>query len=347
MIKEFQADHKFAAIILAHNEELVIGATIRSLNTTLGSSDAIIVVADNCNDETAQEAKRAGAQVLVRSNGGVGGKGEALGWLVNNNFNILQNYSMAIILDADSLVSSNFVAVIKRNIRPGNVAYQTFVRPQFKKGSSIGNLGGLSELIDQHISDRIRSLLKWSVRLRGTGMVIPMNLFISYCGDLHTNVEDIALTLILCSKDIFIVRIDEAILYDPKPQTLDAAAKQRARWFNGQWKALWSYRVQVMRILHKGPAGWSLLSSLFLRPKILVLLVSAGLAIILSPWYWVSIFFCTYFFFGSIFIAISLLIIPERSLLFPAILHAPAYLWMWSKSIVLSLHSSSWHRARK
>ena len=345
--EEIRAEPSFAAIILAHNEERVSGKTIRFLEAALSSSDAILVVADNCSDDTAQVSEQAGAQVFVRSSGDASGKGAALGWLVDKHLDDLRNYSMAIILDADSLVNPNFTEVIKRTIEKGDVAYQSFVYPLFKKGSSIGILGGLSELIDQRVNDKIRTKLAWPVRLRGTGMVIPMNLFIVYCRDLRTNVEDIALTLLLSSKGISIARIDEAIVHDPKPLSLDAAAKQRARWFNGQWKAVWMYRVQVLRILRKGPSGWSLLGSLFLRPKVFVLLGSAALAVFLSPWYWVSMFFWVYFLMGSAFIAISLLIIPERTLLFPALLYTPAYLWMWVKSLMLSLYSSSWYRARK
>lgn len=93
MSEEIRAEPSFAAIILAHNEDRVIGKTIRFLEAALSSSDAILVVADNCSDDTAQVSEQAGAQVFVRSNGDASGKGAALGWLVDKHLDNLRNYS--------------------------------------------------------------------------------------------------------------------------------------------------------------------------------------------------------------------------------------------------------------
>ena len=56
-------EHKFMAIIPAHNEQEVVGNLIESLKNQTYSKDAydIYVIADNCTDNTAVVARRAGA----------------------------------------------------------------------------------------------------------------------------------------------------------------------------------------------------------------------------------------------------------------------------------------------
>ena len=53
-------DHRFMAIIPAHNEEAVIGNLIESLNKQNYNRELydIYVIADNCTDNTAEVAKR-------------------------------------------------------------------------------------------------------------------------------------------------------------------------------------------------------------------------------------------------------------------------------------------------
>ena len=59
-------NHKFMAILPAHNEENVIGNLIESLKNQDYPKELldIYVIADNCTDNTAKIAKEAGAIVL-------------------------------------------------------------------------------------------------------------------------------------------------------------------------------------------------------------------------------------------------------------------------------------------
>ncbi|HEY9815376.1 MAG TPA: hypothetical protein V6D20_06195, partial [Candidatus Obscuribacterales bacterium] len=59
---------RVAILIPAHNEALGIGATLTDLIPQLETGDRLIVVADNCDDETATVARSQGATVLERFN---------------------------------------------------------------------------------------------------------------------------------------------------------------------------------------------------------------------------------------------------------------------------------------
>ncbi|MGH7269776.1 MAG: glycosyltransferase, partial [Polyangiaceae bacterium] len=71
---------KFDVIVPAHNEEQGIAATVESLLATdfPAGMRRVIVVADNCRDQTEARATEAGAIVLARSDPSKRGKGHAL-----------------------------------------------------------------------------------------------------------------------------------------------------------------------------------------------------------------------------------------------------------------------------
>ena len=55
---------RVAVLMPAHNEALLITETVRMVVAILSSGDRLLVVADNCSDETAQLAAQAGAEVV-------------------------------------------------------------------------------------------------------------------------------------------------------------------------------------------------------------------------------------------------------------------------------------------
>ncbi|TLN18706.1 glycosyltransferase, partial [bacterium] len=111
--QEKPASLNFAIAIPAHNEDTVIAATVQRLLALNYPRDqfAIHIVADHCNDQTAQLAREAGALVHERNQGPRSGKGAALSWLFER---ILQNprVDAVIIFDADKRVDANFLRLM-------------------------------------------------------------------------------------------------------------------------------------------------------------------------------------------------------------------------------------------
>ena len=75
--------HRFAAIVSARNEAGVIGELLESLRGQNYPSELLdlYVVADNCTDDTAAVARRAGAFVYERFDNVHKGKGYAMDYL--------------------------------------------------------------------------------------------------------------------------------------------------------------------------------------------------------------------------------------------------------------------------
>ena len=69
---------RIGIIVPAHDEATIIAGTLRSIVSQLAPSDRLIVVADNCSDETASVATECGVETIVRTDSGRRGKGYAL-----------------------------------------------------------------------------------------------------------------------------------------------------------------------------------------------------------------------------------------------------------------------------
>src|SRR4051794_27226743 len=81
--RETQPMKRFAIMIPAHNEELLIGSLLASVRDLAYPSELydVHVVADNCPDATADIVRGAGAQVHERHDRAAPGKANAINWL--------------------------------------------------------------------------------------------------------------------------------------------------------------------------------------------------------------------------------------------------------------------------
>jgi cellulose synthase/poly-beta-1,6-N-acetylglucosamine synthase-like glycosyltransferase len=75
---------RIAVLVPAHDEGTALLPTIVDILAQLRQSDRLLVVADNCTDNTAAVAKAAGAEVIVRNDPDRKGKGYALAFGVSH-----------------------------------------------------------------------------------------------------------------------------------------------------------------------------------------------------------------------------------------------------------------------
>jgi len=96
-----------AVIVPAHNEELGLASTLKSILPQLRPQDRLLVVADNCSDKTAVIASSMGAIVLERFNLEQRGKGYALDFAMQH---LTSNPpDIVMIVDADCHVADNLL----------------------------------------------------------------------------------------------------------------------------------------------------------------------------------------------------------------------------------------------
>ena len=121
-------NHKFMAIIPAHNEEAVITNLVESLKNQDYDKDLydIYVIADNCTDNTAKYAKEAGAIVYKRFDETKKTKGYALNWFLKQKIEENADYDAFLVFDADNIVDKNFIKVMNRKLCQGEEVVQGY-----------------------------------------------------------------------------------------------------------------------------------------------------------------------------------------------------------------------------
>ncbi len=233
-IPETLTHRRFALVVPAHDEEASITETVRSLQAVSypASLFDVVVIADNCSDETADLARAEGARVLVRTSSGEKGKGYALRWAFDT---LLQDsYEGFVVCDADTVVSSNLLADINGAFEHGAAACQCNdqVRPTPGSWSAEATRAGF--LLYNFARPLGRSALLCSAGLRGNGMAFTVDTLRKIPWAAYSRAEDLEYGLVLLLHGIRVWFLPEAQVLATMPTDARNAESQRARWESGR-----------------------------------------------------------------------------------------------------------------
>lgn len=228
-----QCKNRFVIIIPAHNEENVIYESVRSIMNLRYPRNLydVFVIADNCNDKTAELAIKAGARVLKRHDDNLRGKQHALKWAFENID--LDNYDAVVVLDADNHVDPSFLLAMDSQLQKGNNVTQGYIETKNPYDSWITvNYAYMYWYICR--LQIIRTKLGLSAWLGGTGWCIRTSTLKKTGWKVETMTDDLEYTCQLILKGERVVFADDAIVYDQKPANMLDSIRQRVRWIRGQ-----------------------------------------------------------------------------------------------------------------
>jgi len=287
-------------IVPARAEGARLQTTMSSIAAAMRGRDDVtaLLLLDGEDDEAAASARENGFAVRVKLPPGPT-KAAALAWLVAEEFvvtaasavtappmaapaaqgaavtaegsghhKLLENADAILIIDAGSRVKPDF---FERFIWPeGADAVQTHLSGVADSHSDrdTAAAASLSERFAQSREDRGREAFGWNVRLRGTGTAFRPKTFADVIPRLVTRIEDHEASLLLTAEGAKIcLAPDDAIVFDEKPSSVDAAASQRARWLLGRYELLLRRGGTFASIMAKHPAeGAALFAEIFGRP---------------------------------------------------------------------------------
>lgn len=224
----------FAIVIPALDEEKVIGSTIITLRKLDYPSDLfdIFIVADFCTDNTAQEARNAGAICFERNEGQRDGKGGALSWLFERIFFAGQRYDAVVIFDADTQVDSQFLIHMNNRLNKGAQVLQGRHIISNPQAGPYPALAWSLMTIDNRYSNHGRHNLGFSAKHMGDSICFRTEVLrrLGWGGGLT---EDYEFRLRLLLEGIHIEYEPLAIGYGQAPLTWKEAQVQRLRWLKG------------------------------------------------------------------------------------------------------------------
>ena len=236
---------RFAVLISARNEEIVIPYLIRSLKDMDYPQKLfdIFVIADNCSDQTAAVAKAEGAKVYSRNDKTRATKGYALNWFFSRNLNqMLKQYDHCVIFDADNLVDPDFLKMMDRHIQTGRTFLAGYMDCKSPEKSVIASANALFYLNRSRYLHQARINLGLPLAsVSGTGFSFDLKLIKDTGWETQTLTEDVEFTMQMILKDQNPVYVKEAIFYDEPTNQFKPMIRQRFRWGVGS--------VQTMRLM--------------------------------------------------------------------------------------------------
>lgn len=223
---------RVAVVVPAHNEAQGIATTISSIREQLRDGDRILIVADNCSDETAAIALAAGALVLERSNVAQRGKGYALDYGVQHL--ALSPPDIVIMIDADCTLTPESIDRLAHLAMTTQRPVQSLDLMQARKNA------GLKMRIAEFawiVKNQVRPLgfhrLGLPCQLMGTGMAFPWTLIRDAVLANGNLAEDMQLGIEMARRDAAPIFCPDACVISYFPVGEEAARLQRTRWEHG------------------------------------------------------------------------------------------------------------------
>ncbi len=271
MFDRHKPKYKFAIIVPSRNEEKVIGALIKSLDKQNYPKDLYetIIVPNNCTDDTAGAARKAGATVM-ECTVPVKVKADVLQF-VFEKLKPRKDIDAYVIFDSDNLVHPNFLARMNDALCEGVEVAQCFRDSKNMGDNWLTGSYTLFYFIQNFFFNRARMNFSGSAAINGTGFVIKKDVVKD---GFHTKTltEDSEFTGQCALRGIQVAFVEEAITYDEHPQSFWASWKQRKRWTSGTIACLQIYGKRLMKTFFKtGNISCFDMCMMYLSPIVMVL----------------------------------------------------------------------------
>jgi cellulose synthase/poly-beta-1,6-N-acetylglucosamine synthase-like glycosyltransferase len=230
---------RLAILVPAHDEGNGIHSTLRGLSGILQGGDRLLVVADNCTDDTAVVARNAGAEVIERFDDSRRGKGYALDFGIRH----LQSNppDVVVVVDADcetdaaSMESISGTAALTG--RPVQALY--LMNAPHELG-----IGGRIAAFAWRVKNLVRPMglgrMGFPCQLMGTGMAFPWEVIARANLASGHIVEDMQLGLDLAVAGFAPLFDAEATVTSQFASNSEGASSQRTRWEHGHLQMILS-----------------------------------------------------------------------------------------------------------
>lgn len=270
-----------AILVPAHNEEGQIEATVRALVADLPLGARILVIADNCSDQTAALARRAGATAIERQDPSHVGKGHAISFGLRHLD--ADPPEIAILVDADCRVSAGGLSALvwaaARDRRPIQGEY--LIAAPRSSGPLVA-VGALAILLRNRVRPRGLRRLGLPCQLTGSGMAFPWRLLRDAPETGSVLVEDLVMGIELALRGHPAQLCPAVQVSSELPEGRAAGLRQRRRWEHGQLHTLGTYlpRLIVAGVVQRRPALLGLGLDLLVPPLALLVILQIGILVL-------------------------------------------------------------------
>ncbi|BBR55788.1 MULTISPECIES: glycosyltransferase family 2 protein [Pseudomonas] len=268
---------RLAVLVPAHDEASIIIATLDSIRAQLCEGDRLLVVADNCTDDTAALARAAGAEVVERFDAQARGKGYALDFGVR--YLGFDPPPVIVVVDADCQLGEGALTRLATCCIDSGRPVQALYLMQAPEGAGLKTrVAEFAWRVKNLVRPRGWARLGLPCQLMGAGMAFTWRDLASLELASGHLVEDLKMGLDLC-------RIGKAPLFCPDarvtswfPVSNEGLGAQRRRWEHGHLGVLFkdAPRLLIESLARRNGALLALALDLMVPPLALLVLALAG-----------------------------------------------------------------------
>ncbi|MBY0579677.1 MAG: glycosyltransferase family 2 protein [Burkholderiales bacterium] len=239
-----------AVLMPAHNESAVIAETLASVMPQMAEGDRLLLVADNCSDDTAAIARASGAQVLERFNDALRGKGYALAFgmdaLRENPPDVL------LIIDADCQLQAGALDLLAGTAARLDAPVQALYLMLAGNESSVKQkIAAFAWVVKNHVRALGMFRMGLPCPLMGTGMAFPWHIINRMNLATGALVEDMLLGGELVAAGHAPRFCPGACVTSIFPASDQDAHTQRRRWEHGHIGMIFNYFPSLLRLVLK------------------------------------------------------------------------------------------------
>lgn len=240
---------KFLILFPAYNEDkVIINSVEQFLQQTYPKENyQVVVISDHMQPETNRLLSTYSITLLTPTFE-KSSKAKAMQYAINN---IVDHYDYVVILDADNIVSKEFLLQLNNLCQVGYQAIQCH-RCAKNSDNDIAVLDGVSEEINNTLFRKAHNNIRLSSALIGSGMCFQYELFKKNVFDLKTAGEDREMEALLLSQKVFIKYAPDIYVYDEKVKSQTNFQRQRMRWMTAQVQSLLSMLPQSPKAIANG-----------------------------------------------------------------------------------------------
>lgn len=241
-----QSRPRLAVLMPAHNESTVIADTLATIMPQLLAGDRVLVVADNCSDDTATLAQTAGAQVAQRFNDEQRGKSYALAF----GMEVLREDppEVVIIIDADCRVQAGSLDALAQAVAVFDAPAQALDIMYANEQSGVRQrIAAFAWVVKNQVRATGMARLGIPCPLMGTGMAFPWHIISRMEMATGALAEDMLLGAELVVAGHAPVFCPSACVTSEFPVSEQATHTQRQRWEHGHLSMIVEYAPALLK----------------------------------------------------------------------------------------------------
>ena len=217
-------------LIPAHNESSGILPTLLDVSGQLGPDDRMVVVADNCTDDTGAISAARGAEIVERNDPDRRGKGFAL--QAGVEYLRSDPPDFLVVIDADCRLKGDVLRKLTAHSqlygKPAQSAY--LMSPPSADETGPARVAHFGFLMKNYIRPLGLTKLGLPCQLTGSGMIFPWTTIASMDFATDNLVEDVKLGLDLAAAGTAPRFCCESVVESNFPAAQDSRITQRRRW---------------------------------------------------------------------------------------------------------------------